>query len=817
MKYMLIVLTIPLACRNEVKIPVVEEEDPDTVLLDADGDGFFEDEDCDDADSSTYPNAPEICDGVDNNCDDQVDEGVTLELYVDADGDGFGDVTQPTEACAVSDGLVPNANDCDDEQNTVFPSAPELCDDLDNDCDGTVDEDIIGTWYRDADDDGFGTIEDVIQGCVVDGYISTDGDCDDGNPNISPLAEEVCDEIDNNCNGEADENLLLSVFIDADEDGYGDDANIIEVCSLEQGMATIGGDCDDINGLVYPNATELCDGIDNDCNGDVDGSNAVGALTWYRDADSDGFGDPMDTVLHCDQQNGYISDNTDCAPMNNSQYPGAPEFCNGADDNCDGVVDEPGSIGSNTYYPDLDSDGFGENANAVFACQQPSGTVNNNLDCVDTDATIYLGAAELCDGQVNSCGNLLSLTEIDDDGDGYVECTIDVNGWDGAPGVIGGDDCDDSAPTVYPQAPQACDGVDNTCLTTVPFDETDDDGDGYVECSVLQPWSTVIGGDDCDDTNPTISPNTIELCDGIANVCTNPIPVIETDDDGDGYVECSIHSSGWVGDSSVVDGGDCDDTNAFTAPYIAYLEGNASFCMTDEDGDGYGALDALIGSIGTDCDDSDAALNPDSGGCAEGLSCKDIFDNGNSQGSGTYLVDPDGPLQGLDPFEVYCDMTVGDAGWTEIAYSADLPFQRHFFYGDAWRWLPNDFTLELSTAQIQALRTVSTEGRQDYVGLCNHVIHHYYNAGAGYTYAFGFELFDGTVVGGGISMSSVQQVSVLQDGCATNGGEGGALNNATTFNFNTPDVPVVNVKCRDCGDGGEEFGSPLTNNSAWLR
>jgi hypothetical protein len=103
------------------------------------------------------------------------------------------------------------------------------------------------------------------------------------------------------------------------------------------------------------------------------------------------------------------------------------------------------------------------------------------------------------------------------------------------------------------------------------------------------------------------------------------------------------------------------------------------------------------------------------------------------------------------------------------------------------------------------------------VGLCNHVIHHYYNSGGGYTYAFGFELFDGTVVGGGISMSSVQQVSVLQDGCATNGGEGGAVNNATIFNFNTPDVPVVNVKCRDCGDGGEIFGSPLTNNSAWLR
>ena len=193
------------------------------------------------------------------------------------------------------------------------------------------------------------------------------------------------------------------------------------------------------------------------------------------------------------------------------------------------------------------------------------------------------------------------------------------------------------------------------------------------------------------------------------------------------------------------------------------------------------------------------------------------MDNGGSQGSGVYLIDPDGAAQGVAPFEVYCDMSTSGGGWTEIAYSTDLVFQRHFTGGDAFRWLPNDFSLELSDAEISALRSVSTEGRQDYVGLCNHVIHHYYNSGGNYAYAFGFELHDGTVMTGGVSMNSYSFVSVTQDGCKVNGGEGGALSKATIFSFDTTAVPVINVRSRDSGDSGEKFGSPLTANSAWLR
>ena len=193
--------------------------------------------------------------------------------------------------------------------------------------------------------------------------------------------------------------------------------------------------------------------------------------------------------------------------------------------------------------------------------------VSNNLDCLDSDPSVFL-FAEICDGQVNSCGNLLSTTETDDDGDGHIECAIDSSGWDGPSNVIGDGDCDDSNATIYPGATQLCDGLENTCISSLPSDEVDNDGDGYVECTVTTSWSGIVGGDDCDDTNVNISPGASELCDGVANVCGTSLSSDEVDNDGDGYVECTV-TTPWSG---VVGGDDCDDGNASTAPNIAYPE-----------------------------------------------------------------------------------------------------------------------------------------------------------------------------------------------------------------------------------------------------
>ena len=139
----------------------------------------------------------------------------------------------------------------------------------------------------------------------------------------------------------------------------------------------------------------------------------------------------------------------------------------------------------------------------------------------------------------------------------------------------------------------------------------DNDGDGYVECTVTTPWSGIVGGDDCDDTTANISPGASELCDGVANVCGTSLSSDEVDNDGDGYVECTV-TTPWSG---VVGGEDCDDGNASTAPNIAYQETNSAQCMTDGDGDGFGDMYASVGVVGTDCDDTDATLNPDLGTC----------------------------------------------------------------------------------------------------------------------------------------------------------------------------------------------------------
>jgi hypothetical protein len=179
---------------------------------DSDRDGFdgveFGGDDCDDSDAQIHPEAIEECDGIDNNCDGEIDEGRTRTFYTDTDGDGFGDPDLARDACELPEGYAESAGDCDDADPAINPGATEICDGIDQDCDSVPDDGTQILLYTDTDGDGFGLGGTERLGCDDEegpGVATEDGDCDDDNTEIHPGATEVCDEVDNNCDDQVDE------------------------------------------------------------------------------------------------------------------------------------------------------------------------------------------------------------------------------------------------------------------------------------------------------------------------------------------------------------------------------------------------------------------------------------------------------------------------------------------------------------------------------------------------------------------------------------------------------------------------------------
>ncbi len=191
-------------------------------------------------------------------------------------------------------------------------------------------------------------------------------------------------------------------YADSDGDGFGDMNSSMSACTAPSGYVTDDTDCDDSNANVYPGAVEICNGIDDDCDGQID--EGAGGNTYYADSDGDGFGDMNISMSACIAPSGYVADDTDCDDANANVYPGAVEICNGIDDDCDGQIDE-GAVGNN-YYADSDGDGFGDMNNSMSACTAPSGYVADNTDCDDADASVYPGALEICDGIDNDCSGI---------------------------------------------------------------------------------------------------------------------------------------------------------------------------------------------------------------------------------------------------------------------------------------------------------------------------------------------------------------------------------------------------------------------------
>ena len=195
----------------------------------------------------------------------------------DMDGDGF-----------------PSAEfggpDCDDEDAAIFPGAGEDCDDVDQDCDGSVDEgQEFLTWYPDEDGDGWGDDAGAFDSCALEpGHVLQGEDCDDWNASVHPGQLEVCDGIDQDCDGVEDDGLeFLTWYPDGDSDGYGDESGAIEACDVPEGHVQVAGDCDDEQTQANPGRREVCgDGIDNDCSG---GAPECGLVGEYTVSDAQGL------------------------------------------------------------------------------------------------------------------------------------------------------------------------------------------------------------------------------------------------------------------------------------------------------------------------------------------------------------------------------------------------------------------------------------------------------------------------------------------------------------------------------------------------
>ncbi len=389
-------------------------------------------DDCDDTRPGVAPGNAEECNGLDDDCDGMVDEGVTVARYPDADGDGDGEAgAEAVQVCPDTTGTAATATDCDDT-SALFRGAPwfELCDGADNDCDGTVDEDPRAVpWYVDADGDGFGDADGAatISCAPIPDRSLLGTDCDDGRAQVHPGSVEACNGLDDDCNGRLDFRDAAAGFAE-DEDGDG----------IPNRRCHPAGDCDDLD-FFSGGAPEICgDRVDNDCDGMVD--EEAPPIDWYADLDGDGWGDEAAGVVatQCARLPRASFRVTDCDDSDPSRHPVLADLCDGVDQDCDAAVDE--DAGRRAVFRDVDGDGAGVDSEALLVCGPlPAGYADVPRDCAPTDPTVTFRFADM-----------------DGDGVGGGEPLMTCGS-----GVAIGGDCDDRDNTITAGCMELCNGVDD--------------------------------------------------------------------------------------------------------------------------------------------------------------------------------------------------------------------------------------------------------------------------------------------------------------------------------------------------------------------
>ena len=458
----------------------------------------------------------------------------------------------------------------------------------------------------------------------------TDADADTDTDSDTDADSDADSDTDTDSDADADSDT------DADTDSDADTDMGTELVDNDSDGYTPDTDCDDYDDLVNPGASESCNGMDDDCDGLVD-EDVAGAPTWYADNDGDGYGNAADSTTACSQPDGYVADNTDCRDTSRSVHPGATEYTNSVDDDCDGLVDETVDV-----EPEPEDSGIEDTGDTA----EPEDT--DTPEVIDADGDGY-PAGEDCD-DTDPEVNVRTDYWWDNDSDGFGgEYAGSGCGVVGSLVVVNNDDCDDSDTSIYWGASeicgdgidQDCDGADEVCPEPEPVDS---DGDGYPV------------GEDCDDTDPGV------------NVRTD----YWWDNDSDGFGgEYAGSGCGVVGSLVVNNDDDCDDSD--TSIYWGASEicgdgidqdcdGADEVCPepepVDSDGDGY--------PVGEDCDDSDADIYPGAPEYCNGVDddCDIVVDEVGAVDAETWYVDNDGDGYGYEdittlPFPGMCDQPVG--------------------------------------------------------------------------------------------------------------------------------------------------------------